>query len=302
MTQNIGSIGIDLGGTSVRAGLVMAGKVIKSTSARIAGLTTEEEVWAKIFACIDELVASAAQMAADASQESNGAAVLISGIGIGVPSIVDAKRGIVYDTVNIPSWKEVPCKEILEARYGIAAWVNNDANCFALGEKYYGAGKYINTLAGVTIGTGLGTGIVIEGRLFNGAHCGAGEMGYIGYKDVHFEHYASGQYFMATYQRSGEDLLAAARSGDPASREAFHQFGIHVGHALLAIVYAYDPEMIVLGGSVTQAYSFFEPGMRDSLNGSVFPHAMKDLQIVCSTTGDVAILGASLLSKDKQYF
>jgi glucokinase len=279
------SIGIDLGGTNVRAGLVKDGQIIKSSSIRIAGLTTQEEVFDRIYNCIDEL-----DPAGSAS------------IGIGVPSIVDPKRGIVYDTVNIPSWKEVPCKEILEARYGLPVWVNNDANCFALGEKYYGKGIDCDNLVGVTVGTGLGTGIVIGGRLFNGAHCGAGEIGYIGYKDVHFEHYASGQYFMHVHQKTGEECLALARSGDKTAEAIFHQYGLHLGQALLAIVYAYDPELIVLGGSVSQAFSFFQQRLWESLRGSMFPHALKDLRIEYSTIKDVAILGASLLNKDRQLF
>ncbi|MHA4810841.1 ROK family protein [Flavitalea flava] len=297
------SIGIDLGGTNVRAGLVSDGQIVRTASVRIAGLKTEEEVFDRIYSCIGEIMeGTGAKDVLANGMSGEGPGKFISGIGIGVPSIVDAKKGIVYDTVNIPSWKEVPCKEILEAKYSVPVWVNNDANCFALGEKYYGAGKDCDNLVGVTIGTGIGTGIVIGGRLFNGAHCGAGEIGYIAYKDVHFEHYSSGQYFMNTHHRAGEELLKEAIAGDTKAKDIFLQYGRHLGHALLAILYAYDPEMIVLGGSVSQAFPFFEKSMWESLQESLFPHALKDLKVVPSAIKDVAILGASLLNKDRQLF
>lgn len=297
MTNNT-AIGIDLGGTNVRAGLVQEGTVIRSASARIAELGTEQEVLDVIADLIE-----------DVWQEG------VSSIGIGVPSIVDPRRGIVYDTVNIPSWKEVYLKDILEARFRIPVWVNNDANCFALGEKYYGAGAAVaarpatgapgaaphyGTLAGVTLGTGLGAGIVLDGKLFNGAHCGAGEIGNIIYKDASLEYYASGQYFIHTHQQAGESLLQLAEAGDAAAKAAFHHFGFHVGQAMLMIVYAYDPDIIVLGGSVSAAFRFFEKGMQAVLSTCVFPHSLKDLRITVSRTKDVALLGASLLNGERQ--
>src|SRR3978361_1619953 len=132
MQTKVTLMDIDLGGTQVRAGLVSNGQLLKKAAARIAGLTTEEEVLDRIFSLIEELGVRD-----------------VSGIGIGVPSIVDVKRGIVYDTVNIPSWKEVYLKDILEKKFGIPVWVNNDANCFALGEQRYGAGIGTSNLAGV---------------------------------------------------------------------------------------------------------------------------------------------------------
>ena len=274
-------MGIDLGGTQVRAGLVRNGELLKKASARIAGLTAEGAVLDRINSLIEELGTAG-----------------VSGIGIGVPSIVDVRRGIVYDTVNIPSWKEVHLKDILEEKYSIPAWVNNDANCFALGEQRYGAGAGCSNLAGVTIGTGLGTGLVLDGKLFNGTHCGAGEIGNITYKDATIETYASGSFFMKETGQSGESLLQRAGEGDEEAKALFHVYGNHVGQALLMILYAYDPEMIVLGGSVIQSYSFFEKGMRESLSACVFPHSLHTLRIECSQTKDIAIIGASCLAGD----
>jgi glucokinase len=272
-------MGIDLGGTQVRAGLVKEGQLVQQTSARIAGLLTEKEVLDRIGEQIEQLGTDN-----------------VSGIGIGVPSIVDIKRGIVYDTVNIPSWKEVHLKDILEEKYNVPVWVNNDANCFALGEQRYGSGAGCTNLAGVTIGTGLGTGLVLDGKLFNGTHCGAGEIGNILYKDATIETYASGNYFMKEHGSSGESLLQQALDGKEEAKEIFYQYGLHLGQALLMILYAYDPEMIVLGGSVVQSYSFFKAGMEESLGTCVFPHSLATLRIECSQTKNIAIIGASCLA------
>lgn len=272
-------MGIDLGGTQVRAGLVSGGALLRKGGTRVAGLVTEQEVLDRIFTLIEETGLEG-----------------VAGIGIGVPSIVDVVRGIVYDTVNIPSWKEVHLKDILETRYGVPVFVNNDANCFALGEQRYGAGLGHQNLVGVTIGTGLGAGVIIEGRLFSGTHCGAGEVGNIQYKDAVVEAYASGQFFMRVHGLRGEDVLEKAMAGDAEARAIFYEYGLHLGQALLMIVYAYDPEIIVLGGSVAAAYALFEGGMWESLRTSVFPHALSNLSIKVSNMKEIAIIGAACLA------
>jgi glucokinase len=112
-------IGIDLGGTNVRCGLVNENAVSAIHSKRINSQASVEEVMQDIFALTDQLI--------------NGS---VNAIGIGVPSVVDLEQGIVYDVQNIPSWKKVPLKKWMEERYQRPVIVNNDANCFALGEHY----------------------------------------------------------------------------------------------------------------------------------------------------------------------
>ena len=119
----------------------------------------------------------------------------IKAIGIGVPSVVDTHTGIVYDVQNIPSWKEVAIAQKMQELYKLPVLVNNDANCFALGEYHFGKGKGTKSMVGVTIGTGIGAGIIINGKLYCGPNCGAGEFGMIGYLDKVVEYYASGQFF-----------------------------------------------------------------------------------------------------------
>src|SRR6266850_1987167 len=134
-------IGIDLGATNIRGALVDRNNISNISSRQINSTGTEKEVLEDVFGLVDELI----------NEE-------VEAIGIGVPSVVDVKQGIVYDVQYIPSWKEVPLKKWLENRYKVTALVNNDANCFALGEYYFGKGKDFESMIGLTIGTGLGAG------------------------------------------------------------------------------------------------------------------------------------------------
>src|SRR5215470_10891652 len=114
-------LGIDLGGTNIRAGLVMKNNLSSILSQRIISSGSVEQVLNDFFAITDRLVTNS-----------------LKAIGIGVPGLVDTENGIVYDVVNIPSWKQVPLREVMQDRYGVPVFINNDANCFALGEFYFG--------------------------------------------------------------------------------------------------------------------------------------------------------------------
>src|SRR5579863_8072475 len=142
-------IGIDLGATNIRGAVVSNEKISEIISRRIQTKGTKEQVLGDVYSLIDALIDGE-----------------VKAIGIGVPSVVDVKHGIVYDVIHIPSWKEVHLKELLENRYNIPVFVNNDANCFALGEHYFGKGKGVEDMIGLTIGTGLGAGIIISNHLY----------------------------------------------------------------------------------------------------------------------------------------
>src|SRR5882672_3326171 len=140
-------IGIDLGATNIRSALVDGDAVSNISSKRINSTGTEQQVLEDVFELVDGIVDDE-----------------VKAIGIGVPGVVDIKNGIVYDVIYIPSWKEVHLRKLLEERYKIPVFVNNDANCFALGELYYGKGKGVQSMIGLTIGTGLGAGIIINNK------------------------------------------------------------------------------------------------------------------------------------------
>ena len=274
-------VGVDLGGTNVRAAAVRGGKIVARAVRRISGKAAEEVVLGEIFETIDEVIGGE-----------------VSGIGIGVPSVVDVERGVVYSVENIPAWREVPLKDKLESRYGCPACVNNDANAFALGELHFGKGRGYRNMVGLTIGTGLGAGIIIDGRLYSGPNCGAGEIGSIPYRDATVERYAAGQFFQHEAGAGGDVVFERALRGDAEALRLFHAFGLELGHAILTILYAYDPELIVLGGSISRAYRFFEAGMRERLKSFAYQHVLETLVIAPSETEDAATLGAAALCID----
>ena len=274
-------VGVDLGGTNVRAAAVRDGKIFKRAVRRISGKAAEEVVLGEIFETVAEVVGGG-----------------VAGIGIGVPSVVDVEHGIVYAVENIPAWREVPLKDKLEARFGCPAYVNNDANAFALGELHFGKGRGYRNMVAVTIGTGLGSGIIIDGRLYSGPNCGAGEIGSIPYRDATIERYAAGPFFQDRAGVGGDVVYERAQRGDAEAVRLFHAFGNELGHAILTILYAYDPELIVLGGSISRAYQFFEGGMRERLKSFAYQHVLERLVITYSEVEDVALLGAAALYID----
>lgn len=274
-------IGVDLGGTKVLAAKIKGDSLVKSRKVEVPSQGSQQAVLDSIYKVIDDCMDGT-----------------VSAIGCGVPSVVDIDKGIVYDVQNIPSWKEVPLKSLLEDRYGIPVHLNNDANCFALGESYFGKGKEYDSFLGLIIGTGMAAGIVINGRLYNGYNCGAGEFGMIPYLDHHYEYYCSGQFFELVYQISGQELFAKAQNGEANALSIYQEYGGHLGKAICAILYAIDPELIILGGSVSTAYPFFEKSLWDSIRTLAFRTIPDRLTIQLSTDSDIPVKGAAALCYD----
>lgn len=272
-------IGVDLGGTKIHAARIRNGKVEATVRQTISATAGEAQVLDEIFQAIDRV------------KDGNLAA-----IGIGVPGLVDLQEGRVLDVVNIPSWKNVPLKSKLETLFRVPAFVNNDANCFALGEKYFGHGRQVNALVGLTIGTGLGAGIVINGKLYCGLQCGAGEFGMLPYLQHNYEYYCSGQFFRQVHGLDGQEVFERAAKNDARALQIFEAFGHHLGMALTAIFYALAPEMIVLGGSISRAFPYFEKSMRQTLQKVAYQNTLRQMQIAVSHDANIPALGAAALA------
>ncbi|MCO7190584.1 MULTISPECIES: ROK family protein [unclassified Pseudoalteromonas] len=221
------------------------------------------------------------------------------GIAIGVPGMVDLSSGTVLETVNIPAWQDVPLAAQLNAYFSLPVVVNNDVNCFTMGEYCYGhhylSGTGLHTpvpnLLGVCLGTGLGAGLVFDGRLYSGRHCAAGEFGSFPYRDGILEHYTSGQFFLKRGTNGAEQALLA-QQGDRYAQSLFDEFGSHLGYALAQTLLAFDPDKIVLGGSVSQSYDLFERAMWQSLARQTHPALFKRLEIAVGTLEHAALRGA----------
>jgi glucokinase len=275
------TIGIDLGGSNIRGGLVRQHVLQNTIAQKTNAKGSVAEVLHDLYALTDQLIDSS-----------------VTAIGIGVPGLVDTERGVVFDVVNIPSWKEVPLQQYIQERYGVPVVVNNDANCFALGEFYFGKGQGSNSMIGLTIGTGLGSGIILNKKLYDGRNGGAGEFGMIDYKDQCYEYYASGQFFKNVYGLDGEDVFTGAKAGDANAIKMYEEMGFHLGNAIKMILYALDVEKIVLGGSVRHAWPFFNKAMWQRIQTFAFQKAKERIQIEVSALENSGILGAAVLYQD----
>jgi glucokinase len=283
MTNVENIIGVDLGGTNIRAGKIQEDKIVHSAKLPTPSKGSVEEVMNQIYTVIDSCF--------DAGTLS---------IGVGVPSVVDVEKGIVYDVTNIPSWKAVPVKDLLETRYKVPVCVNNDANCFVVGEKYFGKARSFKNIVGVTLGTGLGCGLIFNGKLYEGSNCGAGEFGNVPYLSHNVEYYCSGQFFTDEKKVNAIEIFQLAGKGDAYALQLFAEYGNHLGEALKSILYAYDPEVVILGGSVSQSFQFFKEAMFNALQDFAFSSVLANLKIDVSELENSAIFGAAALPMIKQ--
>ncbi|MGZ3694096.1 MAG: ROK family protein [Bdellovibrionota bacterium] len=274
-------IGVDLGGTNVRAGLVSKDRILALHAQPIRSQGSEQEVFDDLCAAISATGVKKA-----------------GGIGIGVPSLVNPQNGTILDTTNIPSWQSVPLKKKLERKFKLPVRIDNDANCFALGEKHFGLGKNSENFVGLILGTGMGSGIISRGLLHSGVLCGAGEFGMISYLDANLETYCSGQFFRR-FGRDGAELSAAAARGEQAALDIFAEYGKHLAEGFQIILYSLAPEMIVLGGSVSLAYPYFRAALESRLAEKfVYPGILKKLSVKVSRKPHIAVLGAASLMRD----
>jgi len=276
-------IGIDLGGTKVAAGKIDGAELGEVIYKLIpANSNDPRDIINVLVEIIEQLFDK-----------------FVMGIGIGIPGLVDRNSDIVYDIQNIPSWKEIHLKDILETHFQVPVYIDNDANCFALGESRFGNGKGEDDFVGLTLGTGMGGGIIKDGFLLSDAHGGSGEFGNIPYLDSIYEDYCSGKFFMKKFNMKGEELAKAAAQGDVVALRAFEEFGHHLGNAIKTIKLAVDPRKVIIGGSVAQANEYFNISMWKSILNFPFPKAIHDFDVIFSDIKNSAILGATSLYLDR---
>jgi glucokinase len=274
-------IGVDLGGTKITAAAVGDGAILRTHTRKVPSEAAEEAVVAEVLGAIAEVFDDS-----------------VAGIGCGVPSVVELDTGIVLEVENIPSWRRVPLRGILEERFDVPAVVNNDANTFAVGEHLFGRGRAFRHMVGITLGTGLGAGLIIDGRLYCGRTCGAGELGSIPYKDATVEDYCAGRFFLRELGSAGEIVYGRARAGELEAIDAFRRFGHELAGAMMIVACALDPEAVIMGGSISRGFDLFEAAMRERLADFGYRHVTDRLVIERSTLEDAAVLGAAALYLD----
>lgn len=271
------TIGVDINATTIKVGLVESGVIYRKTEAVFPQDSSEE----KTIDCLIKNVRT--------QMNTN-----IKGIGVGVPSIVDVKRGIVYNTLHIPSWREVYLKDILEREFYVPVRINNDCNCFAFAERYYGEATPYRNVVALKLDVGVGAGIVINDVLYDGCNAGAGEVGSIAYRDSDFDAYCSESFFK---KRGIQDIAALIDLGiyKTGYQDLWNEFGMHVGNLIKVILLTYDPQVIVIGGKLSKGYSFFSKKMNETLQSFPYPMILKRVKFKVSKNEDIELLGAAAL-------
>ena len=310
-------IGIDVGGTNVKIALVNdKGNIIYSNSIPTRAEMGYEYTINNMKEAIAELI-----------KETKSDKKSIEGIGFGFPGQIDYKKGVVRLAPNIPGWVEVPIAEIMEKEFGIPTRVDNDVRCAALGELNYGAGIGCENLICITVGTGIGSGLIINGKLVRGTSNAAGEIGHIKL-DMHggplcgcgdrgcLEAFASGPSIVAMaeeYIKGGKStkyrelanpditpyiVSEAAKQGDPVAKRIFTIVGEYIGIGLASVVNLLNPEKIIIGGGVAAAGDLLLNPIKENLIKRAMPIAGSAVEIVPAQLGNSAgVIGASLLIK-----
>jgi glucokinase len=308
------SIGIDLGGTNIKAGLVdKNGKIIFKTS-----VPTETNLGYKHV--IGQIKKAAALVLAENSN--------VTGIGIGAPGIVSAEEGTVKSPPNIPGWKKVNLAKILFDEFGKKVFVENDANAAAIGESIFGVGRSVNSFIMVTLGTGVGGGIIYNGQLFRGETGGAGEIGHvtINYKGRKcncgsygcIETYVGNQKITEKVKReiknhpdskvvelagetlsglSPKTLYEAAKACDDYAVKAISEIAVMLGAAFASAVNLLDISTIVLGGGVSGFGNYLLVPLKAALKERVLAPNRPRVKVKLSKLkNDAGIKGASSLA------
>ena len=309
-------LGIDLGGTKILS-LCLDGELrIVGRDLRPTGADAGPE------AVIERIVASARA----AAQGHAPAAV-----GISTPGPCDPERGVVTTPPNLPGWRDVPLARLVGGRLGLPAWIENDANAAALAEHRLGAGRGSRHMILVTVGTGIGGGLVLDGRLYRGASGGAGEVGHMqlapqgrrcgcGRRGC-LEALASGSALEANAaaiiraepagllaqiaRREGGDpdarvLALAAEAGDAAAAAAIERAGRYLGAGLTNLVDVFNPQVIVIGGSLRKLGERYLGPARAVVAREAFAQHAADVRIVEAALGDDApAIGAALIAQER---
>ncbi len=310
------AIGVDIGGTKISVTLgTSSGKIL--ACCEIATQTGR-----RTPACIKELTKTLAIFI----KESGVSRKKILGIGVGCPGAVNSRKGTLPRSPNLPGWAGLPLKKILFGTTGLPVFLGNDANAAALGEGLFGAGKDSKNFIYMTVSTGVGGGLVINGQLYEGSGFVAGEVGHIsivpdgkkclcGQRGC-LEAYASGtaignyvrermtrhntsisKFFPKNKKFNAREVGMAAREGDKLSIESYKQAGYYLGIGIANLLNIINPEKVLIGGGVLKsAHPVFWTTMMRSARQHAWPEAFRTVRILRSRLkGHVGDLGALAL-------
>ena len=285
-------IGIDLGGTAIKLGIFTAdGNCLKSLTVDTPQPATPEAV-------LSQMVDAIAQIDPDNQ---------CMAIGVGTPGPADATGRIAKVAINLAGWENIPLADWLETKTGKPTILANDANCAGLGEAWLGAGRNFQDLILLTLGTGVGGAIIIDGKLFIGREGAAGELGLISlYPDGpmcnsgnqgSLEQHTS---IAAIRRRTGKEPAELGRLAQVGNSEAltfWQEYGKDLGISIGNLIYVLTPQAVIIGGGISASFEYFLPAMQAEIEKRVLPTSRLDLQILPAELGNSAgMVGAAKLA------
>ena len=286
-------IGIDLGGTAIKLGRFRQdGTCVQSLSVATPQPATPSAV-------VEVMVEAIASL-----RSTN---VTLHAIGVGTPGPADAAGRIARVAINLAGWHDVPLADWLEAKTGCPTILANDANCAGLGEAWLGAGRRFANLILLTLGTGVGGAIILDGKLFTGHQGAAGELGLIALNpdgpacnsgnQGSLEQYVSVQAIRRRTGKEPAELGVLARNGDQFALDFWESYGRDLGIGLASLIYVLTPEAIVIGGGVSASAEFFFPSALAEIERRVLPSSRASLQLLTADLGNQAgMVGAAKLA------
>ncbi len=303
------AIGIDMGGTSVKYGVVRGSEI----------LHTGEPIITGDFKGPKALVAEMTRRVHQLRGDFPG----IEAVGIGVPGFVDVQRGVVHELTNVPGWKEVPVRNMLTESTGLPCFAENDANAMCFAEFAHGAGQGARNMIAITLGTGVGGGLVLDGRLYRGSSFGAGEVGQmsIDYRGPVFVHgnvgalesylgigplakRAAALYRKAKIQKTAAEcepraLAAAVKQKDPVALQIWDEFTSQLSTGLVNAVWLLNPDRIVIGGGIAKAGKLIFDPLWKKMKAQLASSFTKNLKVVPAHFGnDAGIIGTAAVAME----
>lgn len=288
-------LGIDLGGSAIKLGRFLE----DGTCLETISVATPQPAEPK--AVVNAIALAVKQLNLDCTCRA---------IGLGVPGPTDNTRRIAKKSINLPGWDDVPVADWLEAETGLATILENDANCAAIGEAWLGAGRQFDNFILLTLGTGVGGGIFLDGKLFTGRYGAAGELGLItlnpdGYpcrsgNHGSLEQYASIGSILRHTGKTPAEMGKLARLQDAAALEFWQSYGKSLGAGLASLIYVLTPEAVIIGGGISASSQFFLPSTLKEIEQRVVSPSREDLQLLTAELGNQAgMLGAAKLVWDR---
>jgi glucokinase len=287
-------IGVDFGGTKILTGAMTRDGKIIGEPVKIATKSSEPA---------DVILDSIRSAVIDVMRNCGAKIDDIKGIGLGVTGPLDISNGTILECPQLPTMHFFPLRKRIGELFNVPVYMNNDANCLIYAEALFGAGKGKNNVVGFTLGTGLGCAIILNGKIFSGATESAGEIWTSAYGNGIIEDFISGAGVSELYksfsgkEKTSLEIARLAEQGDRDALSAWSEFGRHLSVAVSWTINLIDPDVLILGGSIANAYKFFSASLEQNLFGKICPVPKEKTKIVCAELGgNAGLIGAAALA------